>query len=80
MTRAVLDFTDLNDAPTIGNFYLKYDVVNLPVGVNSVVKCEVIGNLAFQTVYRLTGATVIYKRFRALSSDTWGAWMSIPIS
>lgn len=70
-------FTDMNDMPQWGTFYVKYDTLNLPINQGGVVKSEIIGNCVIQTYY--SANTFVnygryYKRVREIESDTWSNW------
>ena len=70
-------FTDMNDMPQWGTYYVKYNTLNLPLDQGGVVKSEIIGNCVIQTYY---SASVFinygryYKRVRQVESDTWSNW------
>ena len=71
-------FTDCDDAPQWGGFWVKWDTTNVPAGINGYLKSEVIGVVVQQTYITNTTSFAevprYWIRFRQLGSNTWTSW------
>lgn len=72
-------FTDIDNAPQIGTFYVKSSITNLPRNTNSVCELKIIGNQAIQEVTCMDNGAV-YRRIRELGTSTWGNWLQYTLS
>jgi len=69
-------FNDANNAPQVGEFYVTYDTLNLPVDQGGYLKCEIIESTYIQTYYSVNYKNNgnYYKRLRQNSTDEWSSW------
>lgn len=68
-------FTDANDAPSTGNFYVRYTVTNIPVSNNGYLMCSIVGGALMQ-VYVNVNVTMIQFRICPYNG-TWSEWKQI---
>ena len=72
-----IGFTDIDNAPAFGTFYVPYSITNLPEPVNSILECKVVGTYAIQNWTKIANniSYIIRKtRMRQVNTETWGEW------
>lgn len=69
-------FNDVNNAPQLGSFYCKYDVLNLPLQTNGFLISQIVGSCVIQEFYptNFSSNCRYWKRLRSLESDSWSDW------
>lgn len=68
-------FSDLNNAPSVGTFYIPYTFTNGPQSTNGVLECKVIGNM-YKQIFTSVSNGSIWQRFM-LYNNTWTDWKQI---
>lgn len=71
-----IPFSNCNDAPQIGKFYVKYDIENLPINQGGYLICEIIESGYIQTYYSVNYKNNgnYYRRLRKNDESEWSNW------